>query len=200
MRRLARHVFTLCSAVSLVLCVTACALWVRSYFPEHFYVAPVDGRLVLLFADDNVRMHWTRSRVGVPNDPHVSVPVLWAMVKRGQFIGPDRTTGGGSGTGGSQRLFAIVNTPPDVRAFLGVEYVTETAAGVSAGYTLVAVPFAYPALLLAIAPGLWVFRRVRARRRHGDGRCENCGYDLIPSPKPVIAILADEQQQPTPPA
>ena len=31
MRRLARHLFTLCSAVSLVLCVAVCALWVRSY-------------------------------------------------------------------------------------------------------------------------------------------------------------------------
>jgi hypothetical protein len=31
-RRLARHLFTLCSAVSLVLCVAACVLWVRSYW------------------------------------------------------------------------------------------------------------------------------------------------------------------------
>jgi hypothetical protein len=31
MRRLARHLFTLCSAVSLLLCVAVCVLWVRSY-------------------------------------------------------------------------------------------------------------------------------------------------------------------------
>lgn len=31
MRRLARWLFTLCSAASLVLCVAACVLWVRSY-------------------------------------------------------------------------------------------------------------------------------------------------------------------------
>jgi hypothetical protein len=30
MRRLARHLFTVCSAVSLLLCVAVCALWVRS--------------------------------------------------------------------------------------------------------------------------------------------------------------------------
>jgi hypothetical protein len=30
MRRLARHLFTLCSAVSLLLCVAVCVLWVRS--------------------------------------------------------------------------------------------------------------------------------------------------------------------------
>src|SRR5688572_768012 len=31
MRRLGRHVLTLCSAASLLLCVAVCALWVRSY-------------------------------------------------------------------------------------------------------------------------------------------------------------------------
>src|SRR5688572_3179121 len=31
MRRLARHLFTRCSAASLLLCVAACVLWVRSY-------------------------------------------------------------------------------------------------------------------------------------------------------------------------
>jgi hypothetical protein len=31
MRRLARHLFTLCSALSLFLCIAACVLWVRSY-------------------------------------------------------------------------------------------------------------------------------------------------------------------------
>jgi hypothetical protein len=32
MRRLARHLFTFCSAVSLLLCVGMCVLWVRSYW------------------------------------------------------------------------------------------------------------------------------------------------------------------------
>src|SRR5687768_3455076 len=32
MRRVLRHLLTLCSAASLLLCVTVCVLWVRSYF------------------------------------------------------------------------------------------------------------------------------------------------------------------------
>src|SRR5688572_30580424 len=32
MRRLARHLFTLCSAVSLLLCVATCAVWARSWW------------------------------------------------------------------------------------------------------------------------------------------------------------------------
>jgi hypothetical protein len=31
MRRLVRHLFTLCSALSLLLCLAICVLWVRSY-------------------------------------------------------------------------------------------------------------------------------------------------------------------------
>ena len=52
MRRLARHVFTFATAVSLVLWVAVCALWVRSYWTADelrrtdgsYRIASVDGR------------------------------------------------------------------------------------------------------------------------------------------------------------
>ena len=49
----------------------------------------------------------------------------------------------------------------------------------------------------------WLWRlpaRIRSNRAARLGLCSGCGYDLIPSPKPVIAILPDEPQlrQPTP--
>src|SRR4051794_3212026 len=45
MRRLARHLFTLCSAASLLLCVVVCVLWVRSYgeWDSLFYAAREDA-------------------------------------------------------------------------------------------------------------------------------------------------------------
>src|SRR5688572_9015506 len=49
MRRLARHLFTLCSAVSLLLCMAVCLLWFRSRSGGGFDVTPVlivDGRWV----------------------------------------------------------------------------------------------------------------------------------------------------------
>src|SRR5687767_2128357 len=45
MRRLARRVFTLCSAVSLLLCVAVSVLWVRSYWTTDFvFRTTVDER------------------------------------------------------------------------------------------------------------------------------------------------------------
>src|SRR5687768_14703719 len=53
MRRLARRLFTLCSALSLLLCVAVCVLWVRSY-----WVA------------DKLDVYWG----GRPDTPHPSHP------------------------------------------------------------------------------------------------------------------------------
>ena len=53
MRRLARRVFTLCSAASLVLCVAVCVLWVRSYWALDY--ARLDAGIVpfrVLFSYD----------------------------------------------------------------------------------------------------------------------------------------------------
>ena len=36
MRRLARRLFTLCSALSLLMCVAVCVLWLRSYEVDVF--------------------------------------------------------------------------------------------------------------------------------------------------------------------
>jgi hypothetical protein len=44
MRRLARHLLTLCSALSLMLCVAVCVMWVRSYEGQHRVSHVVRGR------------------------------------------------------------------------------------------------------------------------------------------------------------
>ena len=40
MRRLARHLFTVCAVVSLLLCVASCVLWVRSHFVWDYLAVP----------------------------------------------------------------------------------------------------------------------------------------------------------------
>lgn len=58
-------------------------------------------------------------------------------------------------------------------------------------WPLAAATAALPALQFALA--------LRRRKGARAGLCPRCGYDLILSPKPVIAILPGEQpRQPTP--
>jgi hypothetical protein len=45
MRRLARHLFTLSSAVSPLLCVAVSVLWVRSYSVDHLWHSPPSAHL-----------------------------------------------------------------------------------------------------------------------------------------------------------
>src|SRR5688572_6283696 len=40
MRRLARRLFTLCSAASLLLCVAVCVLWPASFVRSHVWMSP----------------------------------------------------------------------------------------------------------------------------------------------------------------
>jgi hypothetical protein len=59
-----RRLFNVLAAVSLVLCVALSIAWVRSYYPNRTYLRFLDGRLVIIFADEDVsHVHWTLREV-----------------------------------------------------------------------------------------------------------------------------------------
>ena len=72
MRRPARHLFTLCSAASLLLCVAVCVLWVRSYRPGDAISYDRRGRwsahdrVGLTLAGGHVIIGATENWTGVP--------------------------------------------------------------------------------------------------------------------------------------
>ena len=72
MRRLARRLFTLCSALSLLLCVAVCVLWVWSYWQRYDlrHTAPERHRTLLMCDDGRPRPVVVRntvvSRLGLP--------------------------------------------------------------------------------------------------------------------------------------
>ena len=197
MRRLARHLFTLCSAVSLLLCVAACVLWLRSYIGTCVaYIAhEVSGRELcargcsLVCDSGYLNFLGGTFRERFEDDAALGLAAAQCEAPAGLSItsGPD---------------LDIVTLPnpisdlqPDVRwswwrvFYQCSRYVAEDDEGRETGrytYWQVGSPAWLPVLLLSILPGVQSVRLLRrgltARRRGRAGLCPSCGYDLRASP------------------
>jgi hypothetical protein len=154
-----RHLFTVLSALSLLLCVAAVVLWVRSYrwkegvnFGAHSVFTRY-GRLVLT-ADFN------------DYGPGASAgrPVTW--VRRSQ-----------------SRLGMNLVDRPD-HSFAGFGFKRHGWAEMPKPTWVVLVPMWFVTAATAL-PGLWLrgaYRRRRAAERKAKGLCARCGYDLRATP------------------
>jgi hypothetical protein len=170
MRRLARHLFTLCSAVSLVLCVAVCVLWVRSYVTFDSYarygytptsgtagrswwwvVESIRGTLAIggseqpseLFVwRSNLEFHQGRGNIGFRTpDPNRLAPLV-----------------------GFERRADAVDATTTIRS-----------------WSLV-IPTWALAAITALLPASYAVGVARRRRRDRAGFCRRCGYDLRASP------------------
>jgi hypothetical protein len=118
-KRLARHLFTFCSVVSLVLCVAVCVLWVRSYWAadnlfrrgQTSWIAHSNCGEVTVTAADLTgvspdrgspppfyvrREAHARSRAATQTDPGVTIDFdfggfAWLVTKGGTVATPGRT-------------------------------------------------------------------------------------------------------------
>jgi hypothetical protein len=171
MRRLARHLFTFCSAVSLLLCVGACVLWVRSYR-----------------SSDWICGNWQDVSSG-------ECTGIGAATVRGVFLAYYTHHLGGFSGGPSDYQYNVqpVNErgiggirppmlpPPDTRGGFGFRRDFETWRNGSVyGAVRAQVPAWLPALLFAVPPAV-AARRI-LKRRPQAGVCVNCGYDLRATP------------------
>ena len=159
-----RKLFSLCAAVSLLLCVAACVVWARSYaVKETVAWTPWSGLLLEAFsAPGRVYVRWNTGLQWPPSGvrhfersvEETDLAFNWRGYTDWNALGI-----GYRHQAPSQGLFA---TPSEHRE--------------------VTAPFSHLALLCALAPaakiGGWVF----ARRRNRLGRCSACGYDLRATP------------------
>jgi hypothetical protein len=160
-------------AVSLLLCVAAAAVWVRSYrVADVVYLRFPATKTHYMFAS-------SRGRLGVIVTPYppdrAAAGVGWAyarrppvpLIKRGGFF-------------------------RNYERRLGVEVAwTPGRAGRAAS-----IPTGWLLALAALPPAGWIRRRVRRAVRRARGRCPDCGYDLRASPGrcPECGTAAAEQE------
>jgi hypothetical protein len=155
MRRLARHLFTLYSAVSLLLCLATCVHWVESYLLLSRTWATFGDTLVLVRHDPGncdiqvARGDGKEGGIGPPPglpDPRYlqigPVAVQWGITQHPHSAGIWRST-----------------------------YLTR-----------VTTPYSLPAAIFGVPPAIWVYRRHRVGLRRRAGCCLACGYDLRATP------------------
>jgi hypothetical protein len=170
-----RRRLNLLTAVSLLLCVATCVVWVRSYQvgdwltwrpfynDARFYQL---GEGVLWTGGGHVaagRMAYADgSEPGNPKRPEVT----WAWGSSDRQVDPAD----------------LPNSVPSKHwAGFGVAG-REMATHAHEWRWLVWFPLWLPACLFAGVPALRLYRRVRRRRRNRGGLCSRCGYDLRATP------------------
>jgi hypothetical protein len=168
MRRVLRHAFTPLSALSLLLCVAACVLWVRSYSVENSVYRKTTRRStdvgaslgVLYFCDIRILspgFSYTESEkepygihfYSAPN------PIDWPAVEHSD----------------PHKIDYHIGT-------LGVSYFDGVAYNERTVTFILTTPGWLLTLLLGAVPMAWASHRWRHSRRTRAGRCTNCGYDL----------------------
>jgi hypothetical protein len=168
MRRLARYLFTLCSAASLVLCVLVVLFWVRSHDMRDQWDS-YHGTLQQVIGSDSGRIEYFRYRYTRPTaaDREWS----WLTLKRGLIVplsglhGFHEVLGVGWDV---QAQWSFAKPAPPYTISSREWWVPHWAAAV----TLAALP------TCRLAP---LIRRCRGRCR--TGHCPTCGYDLRASPE-----------------
>jgi hypothetical protein len=190
-KRVFRHLFTLCSAASLVLCVAVCVVWVRSY------------RVL-------ERVVYATQRVEEGEERTVIYDRYWQLVSGAGAVAYADTTGVRSW----DHLWPLIarrkprfqpgltyQADPNPRHPIptGTRSLVWRAgfrahnprmgAGDGAGHVAqdaYAVPYWFLASVTAVIPAASVhswYGRIRVRRRIRAGLCPRCGYDLRASPE-----------------
>ena len=175
-RWMKRRLFGMTSLISLLLCVAALVLWVRSYWYYDVLVVPlphpwshvsingIRGR-----AEFWVHRSWLEP---------VHAVVGTVRLQKVEFIWPP------------SRTADMMPHPPSFE----FRYIDASHSGMDIRFYVIALPHWFLAALLAMAPALFLWRRLRASHRLHRNLCRNCGYDLRASPGRCPECGASSQQ------
>ena len=207
MRRLARRLFTLCSAVSLLLCIATCVLWVHSYRTgiavvrrvpavveppasggghgrvemARWVVASGAGRLIFDHSREWKTGEFVRRMSGRPPRPG---EWRWRIEEDPRdilYYYAPRTDRYALKPDHAVLGFALKFHRDDSRAEPHGTIAPHEGVMVETATELM-VPHWLPAIVLLLSPAAWVARHHRRARRLRTGVCPSCGYDLRASP------------------
>jgi hypothetical protein len=185
-----RRLFTLCSAVSLLLCVATAVSWAWSY--REFVDA---GRITSTRGDDAYTQHLIRLGATGGRFLFTWRDVVWLRTNPDTAeVEPrwDRETVGPFWE--RQPTIDLSRTFPAQRnertwrvAAAGCRFdrLIQDADASTPGMTgvVLVVPHAYAFAALAVLPSAFLVRLLRRRRAARVGRCPSCGYDLRATPE-----------------
>ena len=167
-----RRVLPALALLSLLMFAATCVVWARSYFV----------RDIVGFGRAGGDCHLAQSILG---RVHL-LSTLGGGCEGGVTRSSDRLVKHAMWNGG------MSSYPQQIRWRLGCAVETYSIPHLTMGggfpttfatrHRLVVVPYAYPAVLFAVAPAACAIRRWRASRRARTGLCLTCGYDLRASP------------------
>ena len=167
---LRRRIFNFCSWVSLLLCLSVCVLWVRSYsLMEKITWQSVNGYRSIETAQGYLE-------IGLFLAPGSSRPA--------DSFGPrysnDRATGPFNGL-----VFLWLDPPVTDISWEHAGFAWYERREGLTGYVhaIGVVPFWFIAAGTALLPLMWTLRQVRSRRLKKQGHCTVCGYDLRATPQ-----------------
>jgi hypothetical protein len=162
--------------ITVMLCVVA-ALWIRSIFwCDSIWWS--DGSHCITLVSSGGKLNLTHAYWPTHNSPELR----WRSWRRGTKVAP---------------VFDYIPWEhPEVFArhrFLGFEHSPDMRCGGGPWggyntslywftYSLTAVPYWSPVLITAFPLTVRLVRNRKRRRRHREGRCLHCGYDLRSSP------------------
>jgi hypothetical protein len=180
MRRIARHLFALCSLLSLLLFVAVCVLWARSYVRGDVYSRDggystggvIYSRWIVFDSSCGVLLLFVAYDDG---DAGQSAELV-SDYADGEWHSEWTTKS--DPTPIEELQSAITGNGIPIR--LGFAYSRARMAGNNE--IVLAAPYGLFALLATIAPTLSLRRLLVLRRRVARGRCPTCGYDLRATP------------------
>jgi hypothetical protein len=186
-----RRFFTLCSALSLLMCVAVCVLWVRGRtgtdtaawtFDRWLPDGSAASNQVHITCDHRIWLSVNWGRVGPPTGQ-----LVW-----GYYVNADAS-------GGRPRFWfhrdlydpmwtwALANAADNTSGFGPLRWDSHSRNNPAAGERFRSIRVGAShwllALILLAAPTLWLIRFRNARRDRKVGLCAACGYDLRATPQ-----------------